>query len=55
MDALATAITHLIDVRIARDQAGIGAHERAAEAQQNLLGALWAAFELKSNPPETEP
>jgi hypothetical protein len=44
VDALAAAITHLIDVRISRDQGMIGAHERATEAQQNLRDALRAVL-----------
>jgi hypothetical protein len=38
--ALAAAIRHLIDIRISRDQGLIGAHERASDAQQNLVDAL---------------
>ena len=40
IDALVAAITHLIDVRISRDQGMIGGHERATAAQTNLRDAL---------------
>jgi hypothetical protein len=40
VNALAVAITHLIDVRISRDQGMIGGHERATAAQTNLRDAL---------------
>jgi hypothetical protein len=49
VDALAAAITHLIDVRISRDQGLIGAHERATEAQAELRDALRAALGTKES------
>ena len=54
VDALVAAITHLIDVRISRDQGLIGAHERATEAQANLRDVLMSALEDGAAKSETK-
>jgi hypothetical protein len=49
VDALAAAITHLIDERISRDQGLIGVHERASAAQLRLGDALRAVLGVKES------
>jgi hypothetical protein len=47
VDALAAAITDLVNACISRDQGLIGAHERASAAQLRLGDALRAVLGIK--------
>jgi hypothetical protein len=49
IDALVAAITHLIDVRISRDQGMIGVHERVTAAQTNLRASIARAIGMKES------
>jgi hypothetical protein len=49
IDALAAAITHLVDVRISHDQGLIGGHERATEAQAGLRDAIKRVLGMKES------